>query len=55
MEVAEVEKGAGKADLGFYIKSSVWDISSLKCLLDIHMEILSRQLDIWVEESQAGI
>lgn len=29
-------------------RSSVWDLLSLKCLLDIHLEILSRKL-LWVE------
>ena len=30
----------------FYIKRSVWDILSLKCLLDIQVKILNRQLDV---------
>lgn len=40
-----VEKSTREADMGFYIKRSIWDILSSKCLLDIQVEMLNRQLD----------
>lgn len=48
----EVGKSAGEADMKFYVKSSVGDILSLKCLLDIQVEMLSRFR--YVKEGQAG-
>lgn len=43
--LTEERKIAGQA--GLYIKSSVWGILSLKCPLDIQVEMLStRQLDL---------
>ena len=44
--LTEVEKSAREADMGFYIKRSIWDILSVKCLLDIQEETLNRQLDV---------
>lgn len=35
------------------IKRSVWDMLSLICLLDIYIEILSRQSDTYVWNSKA--
>lgn len=39
--------------LEFYINYSVWDILSLKCPLDIQVEMLGRKLDIYVKGNQA--
>lgn len=39
--VGKTEKGTG---LGEMIRSSVWGMLSLKCILDIHVESVSRQL-----------
>ena len=48
---AKMEKIVGKAGLESKMKSSVLDVLSLRCLLDIYAEISRRQLDIYACDS----
>lgn len=41
-----IEKTVGRVGLGRKIRNSVLDILSLRCILDLHVQLSSRPLDV---------
>lgn len=48
MTSTEIGKDVGAAGLGWDMRDLVWDMLNLSCLLDIQVEMASRQLDMQV-------